>query len=132
MRLRKEYEDSTAECQGLAEQLAALRHTQTLVHCGSERTGPCTARSDIDAVERKLQATEQTDVVVRHIVERKAQESAECELEVADCRLHWDILQAQVDELGRQLAVEIRKIHCEVGDMLKRASALSIGMYYFL
>lgn len=94
--------------------------------------GARTSRSDLDVVDRKIEAARQAKLAVGNVLKRREKELTESELEVSECRLHWDILQAQITELGKQLGGEIYKVHREVGDMLKRESSLSIDMYYFL
>ena len=89
-------------------------------------------RDDLDIISKKVLLMDQNIQTLASDLKAKSKEISECKLEIAEYRLHWDILQAQVKELSAQLNAALYKIYQEVGAKIKKESGLSIDMYYFL
>eukprot|EP01022_Parablepharisma_sp_SALTPOND_P028237 TRINITY_DN6_c0_g2_i1.p7 TRINITY_DN6_c0_g2~~TRINITY_DN6_c0_g2_i1.p7 ORF type:complete len:175 (+),score=29.69 TRINITY_DN6_c0_g2_i1:2920-3444(+) len=97
----------------------------------AEPVGFETTQDDLEAIYKKLLTVSEQRHKLATDLKRKSREVADCDQDVADVRLRWDVLQAQVKDLGVQMNGEIIRVYKEVGDLLRKESSLSIDMYYF-
>ncbi len=101
----------------------------------AERSGESeegTMREDMEVVGNKISHIARDVIKLGEEIKEKKEELEECEAEVEDHRLHWDMLQTQVGELAGQLGQQLYEIEKGVGEKLRKDSQLSIDMYHFV